>query len=66
MIDQELKTKVESLKRRYKSILGDHLAKDFYAPCLLASNKLNLPTHSRVRFQVSYMRFWSVLLPLKE
>ena len=44
MIDQELKTKVESLKRRYKSILGDHLAKDFYAPCLLASNKLKRAT----------------------
>ena len=44
MIDEELKTKVENLKRRYKSILGDHLARDFYAPCLLASKKLKRAT----------------------
>lgn len=44
MIDLDLKKKVENLKRRYKSIKKDHLARDFYAPCLLASKKLKRAT----------------------
>jgi superfamily II DNA or RNA helicase len=44
MINQELKNKIENLKRRYKSIEGDHLARDFYSPCLLASKKLKRAT----------------------
>ena len=44
MIDLDLKNKVENLKRRYKSIKKDHLARDFYAPCLLASKKLKRAT----------------------
>lgn len=44
MINQELKNKIENLKRRYKSIGGDHLARDFYSPCLLASKKLKRAT----------------------
>jgi superfamily II DNA or RNA helicase len=44
MVNQELKNKIENLKRRYKSIEGDHLARDFYSPCLLASKKLKRAT----------------------
>ena len=44
MSDEDLIKKVENLKRRYKSIRGDHIAKDFYAPCLLASKKLKRAT----------------------
>ena len=44
MINKELQNKIENLKRRYKSIAGDHLARDFYSPCLLASKKLKRAT----------------------
>ena len=43
-MSEELKNKIENLKIRYKSIFRDHLAKDFYVPCLLASYKLKRAT----------------------
>lgn len=44
MINDELKKKILNFKKRFKSYAGDHLSKDFYIPCLLASNKLKRAT----------------------